>query len=79
MRCGHRLRSAAQIGGTRTGDTVVVVGVGGVGINSVQGAVASGARFVVAVDPVPFKREMAQKMGATHTFASMGGSAEARR
>ncbi|HMS77023.1 NDMA-dependent alcohol dehydrogenase [Gordonia sp. (in: high G+C Gram-positive bacteria)] len=63
--------SAAQIGGTRTGDTVVVVGVGGVGINSVQGAVASGARFVVAVDPVPFKREMAQKMGATHTFASM--------
>jgi S-(hydroxymethyl)glutathione dehydrogenase/alcohol dehydrogenase len=63
--------SAVEIGGTHAGDIVVVVGVGGVGINSVQGAAAAGARIVAAVDPVPFKRQMAEKMGATHTFESM--------
>lgn len=63
--------SATEIGGTSVGDTVVVVGIGGVGINSVQGAKAAGARHVVAVDPVKFKRDMAEKLGATHTFESM--------
>lgn len=63
--------SATEIGGTSVGDTVVVVGIGGVGINSVQGAKAAGARYVVAVDPVKFKRDMAEKLGATHTFESM--------
>ncbi|MCF8608703.1 NDMA-dependent alcohol dehydrogenase [Gordonia sp. HY285] len=63
--------SASEIGGTKVGDTVVVVGVGGVGINAVQGAKAAGARFVVAVDPVKFKRDMAEKLGATHTFESV--------
>ncbi|MFW0783066.1 NDMA-dependent alcohol dehydrogenase [Gordonia sp. CPCC 206044] len=63
--------SAVEIGGTHAGDVVVVVGVGGVGINAVQGARAAGARIVAAVDPVPFKLQMAEKLGATHTFASM--------
>ncbi|MER7986165.1 NDMA-dependent alcohol dehydrogenase [Streptomyces noursei] len=63
--------SAVEIGGTKAGDTVVVVGIGGVGINAVQGARAAGARHVVAIDPVPFKREMAEKLGATHTFDSV--------
>ena len=63
--------SATHIGGTRPGDTVVVVGTGGVGMNAVQGAAAAGARFVVAVDPVEFKRQKALKLGATHAFASM--------
>ncbi|MCX5044409.1 NDMA-dependent alcohol dehydrogenase [Aldersonia sp. NBC_00410] len=63
--------SATAIGNTRVGDTVVVVGVGGVGINAVQGAASAGARFVVAVDPVKFKRDKAIEFGATHTFASM--------
>lgn len=63
--------SATEIGDTRVGDTVVVVGVGGVGINAVQGAAASGARYVVAVDPVEFKRQKALELGATHAFASM--------
>jgi S-(hydroxymethyl)glutathione dehydrogenase/alcohol dehydrogenase len=63
--------SATAIGGTRPGDTVVIVGIGGVGINSVQGARAAGARHIVAVDPVEFKRETAQRYGATHTFTSM--------
>ena len=50
---------------------MVVVGIGGVGINAVQGAKAAGARHVIAVDPVKFKRDMAEKLGATHVFESM--------
>lgn len=48
------------------GDTVVVVGIGGVGINAVQGARHKGARHIIAVDPVPFKQDVAHKFGATH-------------
>ncbi len=53
------------------GDTVVVVGVGGVGMNAVQGAKMVGARNIVAVDPVEFKRKSALDFGATHTAGSM--------
>jgi NDMA-dependent alcohol dehydrogenase len=53
------------------GDTVVVVGVGGVGINAVQGARMVGAQHIVAVDPVPFKQKAALDFGATHTAGSM--------
>ena len=49
----------------------VVVGIGGIGINAVQGAKMAGAKQVIAVDPVEFKREKAMEFGATHTFASM--------
>ncbi|NLU65492.1 NDMA-dependent alcohol dehydrogenase [Rhodococcus sp. HNM0563] len=63
--------SATAIGGTKVGDAVVVIGVGGVGINSVQGAAHAGARFVIAIDPVEFKRDKAKEFGATHTFASL--------
>ncbi|NKQ52405.1 NDMA-dependent alcohol dehydrogenase [Amycolatopsis sp. K13G38] len=63
--------SATEIGGTRPGDTVVVMGVGGVGINAVQGAKFAGARFVVAIDPVEFKRKKALELGATHAYSSM--------
>ena len=63
--------SATTRAGVRAGDTVVVVGVGGIGINAVQGAAMAGARRVIAVDPVEFKREKAMELGATHTYASM--------
>ena len=53
------------------GDTVVVVGIGGIGINAVQGAKMAGARHVIAIDPIEFKREAAMEFGATHTFSSM--------
>ncbi len=54
----------------RPGDTTVVYGVGGVGINAVQGAAFAGARYVIAVDPVALKRDTALKMGASHAVAS---------
>jgi Zn-dependent alcohol dehydrogenase len=40
-------------------------------MNAVQGAKLAGARHVIAVDPLEFKREKAQEFGATHTAASM--------
>jgi S-(hydroxymethyl)glutathione dehydrogenase/alcohol dehydrogenase len=61
--------SAVYVAGVRAGDTVVIYGSGGVGGNAVQGARFAGAATVVVVDPVPYKREMAEVLGATHTFA----------
>ncbi len=63
--------SAVKRAETAPGDTVVVVGIGGIGINAVQGAKMAGAKYVVAVDPIEFKREKAMELGATHTAASM--------
>jgi NDMA-dependent alcohol dehydrogenase len=53
------------------GDTVVVVGIGGIGANAVQGARLAGAKRIVAIDPIEFKREKAMEFGATHTANSM--------
>ncbi len=63
--------SATNRAAVTPGDTVVVVGIGGIGINAVQGAKMAGAKHVIAIDPVEFKREKAMEFGATHTFASM--------
>ncbi len=63
--------SATKRAEVRPGDTVVVVGIGGVGINAVQGAASAGARHIIAIDPVEFKQEQAQAFGATHSVASM--------
>jgi S-(hydroxymethyl)glutathione dehydrogenase/alcohol dehydrogenase len=63
--------SATYAAGVRPGETVVVVGLGGIGINAVQGAVLAGAEHVIGVDPVEFKRQQAVAFGATHTVASM--------
>ena len=63
--------SAVRRAEVEPGDTVVVVGVGGVGINAVQGAKAAGAKVIVAVDPVEFKQKSALDLGATHAVGSM--------
>ncbi len=63
--------SAANRAAVVAGDTVVVVGIGGIGINAVQGAKMAGATRIIAIDPIEFKREKAMEFGATHTFASM--------
>jgi alcohol dehydrogenase len=52
----------------RAGSSVAVVGLGGVGLASILGAVASGARYVVAVDVSDDKLKLAKELGATHTF-----------
>jgi NDMA-dependent alcohol dehydrogenase len=58
--------SAVNTGEVRSGDTVVVVGVGGLGMAAVQGARMAGASQIVAVDPVAWKRDAAKDFGATH-------------
>lgn len=59
--------SAVHAAETEAGDTIAIYGIGGIGINSVQGAALAGAKNVVAIDPLANKREMAEKLGATHT------------
>ncbi len=59
---------AAQV---TPGDTVAVVGAGGIGSNAIQGARLAGAKRIIAIDPVEFKREKAMEFGATHTASSM--------
>ncbi len=54
----------------RAGNTVAVVGLGGVGLASVLGAVAAGARVVVAIDLSDDKLALAKALGATHTFSA---------
>lgn len=49
--------------------TVVVVGAGGVGLNTIQGAAIVGAEVIVAVDLAPEKLTIAADFGATHTAA----------
>lgn len=68
--------SAVYAGNVRAGDTVVIYGIGGIGINSVQGAAHAGAKYVVVVDPIPFKRDTALKFGATHAFATAAEAQE---
>lgn len=51
------------------GDSVAVIGCGGVGLNAIQGAVVAGATTVVAIDPAPTRRELAIAFGATVAFA----------
>lgn len=52
--------------GVRAGDTVAVIGLGGVGQAAVLGAVIAGAATVLAVDPVEHKRHLALELGASH-------------
>ncbi|HEX3980170.1 MAG TPA: NDMA-dependent alcohol dehydrogenase [Acidimicrobiales bacterium] len=62
--------SAVDRAKTKPGETVVVIGCGGVGSGAIQGARIAGARTIIAVDPVPFKLEKAKEIGATHTAAT---------
>ena len=60
----HALKNRANV---RPGDSVVIYGVGGVGLNAVQIAVALGA-FVIAVDKVEEKLQHARDLGASETI-----------
>ncbi|OBF42122.1 alcohol dehydrogenase [Mycolicibacterium peregrinum] len=63
--------SAVYAAEVAPGDTVIVVGIGGIGANALQGAKLAGAKHVIAIDPVEFKRDMAMKFGAGHAFSSL--------
>ncbi len=63
--------SATNIAEVKPGETVIIVGVGGIGMSALQGAVISGAKQVIAIDPNEWKRDQAIKFGATHVYPSM--------
>jgi S-(hydroxymethyl)glutathione dehydrogenase/alcohol dehydrogenase len=56
------VRNAARVA---PGESVVVIGLGGVGLCAVQGARLAGAEPIIAVDPAPEKAELALRLGAT--------------
>jgi S-(hydroxymethyl)glutathione dehydrogenase / alcohol dehydrogenase len=51
----------------KPGETVAVIGCGGIGLNCIQGARLAGAGRIIAVDRVPVKLELARQFGATDT------------
>jgi NDMA-dependent alcohol dehydrogenase len=60
----------------KPGDVVICMGIGGIGINAVQGAAQAGAAEVIAVDPVEFKRTTALELGATSAYATIEEATE---
>lgn len=63
--------SATNVAEVKPGETVIIIGVGGIGMSALQGAVISGAKQVIAIDPNEWKRDQAIKFGATHVYPTM--------
>jgi S-(hydroxymethyl)mycothiol dehydrogenase len=64
------LGAAINTGGVQRGDSVAVIGCGGVGTAAIAGAALAGATTVIAVDIDAQKLERTRKLGATHTVDS---------
>ena len=62
--------AAVNTGGVSAGDSVAVIGCGGVGNAAIAGSAAAGARIIIAVDIDDRKLEWARRFGATHTVDS---------
>ncbi|MEK6542266.1 MAG: Zn-dependent alcohol dehydrogenase [Pseudomonadota bacterium] len=60
------------------GETVVVVGCGGVGLATINAAKIAGAGRIIAADPIPEKRTLAMKLGATDVVDAMADDAAAQ-
>ena len=67
------LGAALNTAAIRAGDSAVVIGCGGVGLAAIQGCRIAGASRIIAVDRVPWKLELAQKLGATDGVDSQDG------
>ncbi|WHU03756.1 MULTISPECIES: Zn-dependent alcohol dehydrogenase [unclassified Sphingomonas] len=55
----------------RPGESVAIIGAGGIGLAAINAAKIAGAGTILAIDPVPEKRELALKLGATHALDAM--------
>jgi S-(hydroxymethyl)mycothiol dehydrogenase len=67
--------AAVNTGGVGRGDSVAVIGCGGVGNAAIAGAAVAGATTIIAVDVDDRKLEWARKLGATHTINSRDADA----
>jgi S-(hydroxymethyl)glutathione dehydrogenase / alcohol dehydrogenase len=63
--------------GVRVGETVAVIGCGGVGLSAIQGAAIAGAGRIIAVDMVDTKLDLARSLGATDVVNAGDGDAGA--
>jgi S-(hydroxymethyl)glutathione dehydrogenase / alcohol dehydrogenase len=63
--------SATNAAAVRPGDDVAVIGVGGVGMAALQGAINAGARRAFVIEPIEWKRDAALKFGATHAYPDL--------
>jgi NDMA-dependent alcohol dehydrogenase len=70
--------AAANTADVRTGDTVAVIGCGGVGLNVIQGAAWKGSERIIAVDQFDSKLDMAKQFGATDTVNAKDSDAVAQ-
>ncbi|PPG53309.1 S-(hydroxymethyl)mycothiol dehydrogenase [Rathayibacter sp. AY2B3] len=66
------LGAAMNTGNVTRGDSVAVIGCGGVGTAAVVGAALAGAGTVIAIDRDPKKLVVGEKLGATHVIDSSG-------
>ena len=62
--------AATNTAKVQPGSIAVVIGCGGVGLNTIQGCSIAGARMIIAVDTSDFKLDLARQFGATHTLNS---------
>jgi S-(hydroxymethyl)glutathione dehydrogenase/alcohol dehydrogenase len=60
------------------GETVAVIGCGGVGLATINAAKIAGAGRIIAADPIPEKRELAKKLGATDVVDALANDAAAQ-
>jgi NDMA-dependent alcohol dehydrogenase len=71
--------SAENRARVQPGDTVVVIGAGGIGTAAIQGARINGAAQIIAVDPVELKQKSALRFGAAHVAANTDEAASVLR
>jgi len=62
--------AAVNTGGIGRGQSIAVIGCGGVGVAAIAGAKLAGASTIIGVDIDPRKLATAERMGATHTIDS---------
>jgi len=67
------VNAAVRAGRVELGDSVAVIGTGGVGLNAIQGARLRGAGMIIAIDTSPFKLELAERFGASEVIRAGEG------
>ena len=67
------LGAALNTAAVSPGSSVAVIGCGGVGQSVIQGARIAGAAVIIAIDPVPGRREASMRVGATHAVDPAAG------
>lgn len=70
--------AATRIADLRWGAVAMVIGCGAVGLSAIQGCRLAGATSIIAVDPSPARRQLAQAIGATHACEPSDAPALAR-